>query len=130
MEEIAWGQQFLGFETPSFIKAANKQGELTLHNIKGLQGHSEYFRVLFGMGGFVELSLNLHTRFLKISVPPILFSFFIVIIAVSILDLFNDFVSLGERFDWGIRWMSEVIEMLIGGAGFLYVLLMRRWFKR
>src|SRR5512136_1602586 len=30
MEEIAWGQEFLHFETPDFFKELNVQGQLTL----------------------------------------------------------------------------------------------------
>jgi tetratricopeptide (TPR) repeat protein len=32
MEEISWGQQVFGWESPDFFKANNKQGETNLHN--------------------------------------------------------------------------------------------------
>jgi tetratricopeptide (TPR) repeat protein len=36
MEEISWGQRLLGVPTPTFIKAANFQGEITFHNIRAI----------------------------------------------------------------------------------------------
>ena len=32
-EEISWGQRLLGIETPKYLEAVNKQGEITLHNV-------------------------------------------------------------------------------------------------
>jgi len=32
-EEVAWGQHYLGYETPEFWKSRNVQEELTLHNL-------------------------------------------------------------------------------------------------
>lgn len=32
-EEIAWGQHYLGYETPAFFAERNVQGELTVHNL-------------------------------------------------------------------------------------------------
>ncbi len=58
MEEVAWGQWFFGFETPSALKSINVQGEFTVHNIRGLQGHSEFFRVTFGLGGLLGVWLS------------------------------------------------------------------------
>jgi len=53
MEEIAWGQQFIGYETPDFIKPINVQGEVTLHNYRGHNSALEL--VVFGvaMAGFM-----------------------------------------------------------------------------
>lgn len=38
-EEISWGQRLLGLSTPSTLNHENVQHELTLHNIKGVQGN-------------------------------------------------------------------------------------------
>jgi hypothetical protein len=36
-EEISWGQRLLGIETPSVLVDGNRQDELNLHNVEGLQ---------------------------------------------------------------------------------------------
>ena len=36
MEELAWGQMMLGWETPENFRSLNAQGETTLHNIHGI----------------------------------------------------------------------------------------------
>lgn len=47
MEEIAWGQQLLAFNTPLSIQEINMQGETTIHNIRGLHGNTDYLRFAF-----------------------------------------------------------------------------------
>jgi hypothetical protein len=121
MEEIAWGQQFFGFATPEFMKDLNAQDELTLHNIEGLQGHSEWFRLTFGLSGLLGVTLAVRPLFRRIGVPPVLLSHFVVITAMAAIDLFNDTYSLGRGADRIVNRLSELVEMLIGMAGFLYV---------
>ena len=43
MEEIAWGQWFFGVDHPRAI-----------HNLAPFQGHTEYFRVFFGVAGLIR----------------------------------------------------------------------------
>ena len=129
MEEIAWGQQFFNFQTPYFIKTINAQRELTVHNLNGLHGKSEFFHILFGAGGLVGIWLNTRLSSHEIGVPLVLLTWFFSITAVSGIDLYNDYFPIEKSFDQGMRWMSEVIEMLIGIAGFLYISLMTRKLK-
>ena len=126
MEEIAWGQQFLHFNTPEIINRRNLQGELTLHNIKGLQGNSEIFRLIFGIGGLVGVAVRRFPRLQPISVDPLLLPFLLVITAVSAVDTYNDLYSLGENIDTGVQRMSELVEMLIGCAALAYVVSIAR----
>ena len=72
MEEVAWGQWFFGFETPAALKSINVQDEVTIHNIRGLHGHSEFFRVAFGLGGLLGVWLSSRRYFRLIGVPLIL----------------------------------------------------------
>lgn len=39
MEEISWGQRYLGFETPPQILEHNRQREMTVHNLEFVQPH-------------------------------------------------------------------------------------------
>ncbi len=121
MEEIAWGQQFFHFDTPEIIKPLNAQGELTLHNLNGLQGNSEYFRIFFGVCGLLGMLLY-KNDWLKLLAPPkILLSFFILITVISLMDLYADYVTINSMVDKGLHRLSELIEMLIGLAGLLYI---------
>lgn len=51
MEEISWGQRVLGIATPAFIREANVQGELTLHNLEPFQRYRHWLLILFGAAG-------------------------------------------------------------------------------
>ena len=122
MEEIAWGQHFLGFETPDRLEEINQQGETTLHNIGRLQGRSEVFRLVFGFAGLVGIWLYYQPPFTDIGVTPSLWPWFAVIALAAAIDLHHDYFPVGTGFyDQGWRWLSEVVEMLIGAAALLYV---------
>lgn len=121
MEEVAWGQKVINFETPSVWKELNAQGEMTLHNVHGLQGRSEIFRLTFGLGGLIGVWVARKPALRKIAAPGMLLSWFLVISGHSIVDMFNDVVPVQKDFDAAIYRLSELIEMLIGMAGFLYV---------
>jgi len=126
MEEVAWGQWFFGFETPSALKSINVQHEFTVHNIRGLHGHTEFVRVAFGLGGLLGVWLSSRQYFRKIGAPFILLSWFLIISALAALDLYVDFFSIERRFDKLINKLSELVEMMIGISGFLFVWLNAR----
>ncbi len=121
MEEIAWGQRFLGFETPSVFRQINAQNELTIHNIYALQGHSEFFRLAFGVGGLLGMWLSFHPVLRKVGVPLILCSWFLIIAVHASVDTYNDYFPIGTRFDFLMQRSSELIELLIGISAFLYL---------
>jgi len=124
MEGIAWGQWFFGFETPGFWKGINSQKETTLHNIQGISGHSEFFRVIFGVGGFVGILLSFSPKFRKFTPPMILLPYFLIFIVLASMDLYADFYPLPKLVDSGLSRLAEVLEMLIAISAFLYL-----WFK-
>ncbi len=123
MEEIAWGQQFLGFASPESWRAINVQGETTLHNIAGIQGRSEIFRLVFGLGGLAGVWLSFRPRFRKIGSPIVLLPWFAVIALHAGVDTYNDFYPIAQRFDYLIQRTSELVEMQIAFSGLLYILL-------
>jgi hypothetical protein len=126
MEEVAWGQQFLGFETPSALREMNEQDQATLHNIEGLQGRTEFFRVVFGLGGLIGVWLSHHQRFREIGAPVVLLPWFLVIALVASLDLYADYFFIPRQIDSGLYLMSELVEMLIGVSAFLFIWLNAR----
>lgn len=128
MEEIAWGQQFWAFQTPLLLEEVNMQGEATLHNIRGLHGNTEYFRLLFGLGGMIGIVFALKNRLPKIAPPLVLLSWFAVIAGHASVDVINDIVPIQKEFDAAISKLAELVELLIALAGFLYLWLKAKKF--
>ncbi|TGV01587.1 hypothetical protein [Flavivirga rizhaonensis] len=129
MEEISWGQWFFHFKTPESWAKINGQGETTLHNLQGLQGHSEILRMVFGLGGMLGIILGNLNKFKKISAPPVLISWFIIIFCHATVDFVQDRVSISTKYDFAIVKTSEFIELLIAGSSFLYFWLNFRMLK-
>ena len=128
-EEVAWGQWFIGFETPAGLSEINTQNELTLHNLEVFNDHLEVFPLLFGVLGLVSIWFNKLPRLNKIASPPVLLSWYLAIAIISAIDLIQDFFVLQEQFDHLINHLDEAIEMLVGIAGFLYVWLNAKLFE-
>jgi hypothetical protein len=121
MEEISWGQQFLGFETPEPFRAINEQQETTLHNINGMSGNSEYLRLLYGIGGAFGVLLISYKPLQKIAVPFFLLPWFLLIAGHAVVDVFNDIVPIQKHFDALISELAELVEMLIGFSAMIYI---------
>jgi hypothetical protein len=120
MEEISWGQWFFHFQTPESIARINTQGEFTLHNLKGLGGHTVWLRLAFGVGALVGTALWPLPAFRPVAVSPKLLAWWLVITAFALGDLVSDFAGprqLAALFDV----MSEVVELLIAVAACLYL---------
>ncbi|MEN8255444.1 MAG: hypothetical protein ABFR33_08240 [Verrucomicrobiota bacterium] len=123
MEEVAWGQWVFGFETPDCINHINAQQETTLHNMGCLQGKSELFRLAFSIGGLLGVMIHGMPRFNIAGVPPLLFPWFLIITAHALLDVYNDYFPIEKQFDAYMQRTSELVELLIAMAVFLYILL-------
>ncbi len=121
MEEISWGQQFAGFETPANFSAINEQGETTIHNIKGMSGNSEYLRLFYGISGTIGVLLYSYKPFRKVAAPMFLLPWFLVIIGHSVVDAFNDIVPIQKHFDALMSELAELVEMLIAFSAFFYI---------
>ena len=120
VEEVSWGQRWLGFETPESFRGINRQGELTLHNVGALQGSSEWMRLLAGLAGLFAVAAHRIPALIRLSAAAVLYSWFLVITGHALVDSFNDIVPIEPRFDFMMQRTSEVIELLIGLAAFLY----------
>ena len=128
-EEIAWGQWFFAYETPLGLRDLNTQGEMTLHNIEGLQGKSEAFRMVFGLGGLLGIVLGRH-RLLKAVAPPSeLLGWFVLIAFFGAGELLTDWVTLPiEPIHDGLRskLFSEFQELVIAVVALVYVVALAR----
>lgn len=130
-EEVAWGQWFIGFETPASLSEINTQNELTLHNLEVFNDHLEIFPLLFGIAGIISVWLNKTNIFFwkKVSSPHVLLSWYVIITLMSGIDLIQDFFVIQEQFDYLMNYLDEVVEMLVGISGFLYIWLNAKMFK-
>ena len=125
-ETSAWGQQVLGYRTPDWMQARNAQGQMTLHNMYGWQDHNHWLRAVFAIGGFIGIALQKSSRFRKIAVPAILFSWFLAIAIKCVLDFWTKSFPAGIAWDWEMfKWIvnrtSKVAKMMVGMAALLYV---------
>ncbi|MDH3493710.1 MAG: hypothetical protein OEM82_09185 [Acidobacteriota bacterium] len=129
LEEIAWGQQLWGFATPESLKGINMQGETTIHNINGIHGNTEVFRLLFGLGGLIGIYVSRFRAFAKIAAPVVLFTWFAVITGHSAIDVFDDNVSVPKYMEAATSTLAELVELLIATAGFIYLYVNSKMFS-
>lgn len=122
MEETNWGQEFFEFDTPQVFRKLTRHREMSLHKRHLVDGQSEYLRMIAGLGMLLGLRLWRFPLFRKIAMPPVLWPWPVVITTLSGIDLYTVFFPVSRFFyrTMGI-YMSEVTEMLIGLAAFLYV---------
>lgn len=130
MEEISWGQAFVGFGTPAFLKALNAQGESNFHNIHGLQGGAEVFRGVYGLGGIVGVWLCYRPRFRKVGSPLILLPWFLIVALFAALDFCIEHFHVHSSLAWLILTLAEVMELLVGISALLFIWLNARMFSR
>ncbi len=128
LEEAAWGQWLFGFEVPQTWQEINMQGDLTLHNLPGLQGNTELMRIGFGLGGLAGIWLIKFPYFKKIGSPALLWPWFVVIASHATLDYVNDFFVFHSYYDFLVGRSAELIELLIAICAFLYLYLNKRRF--
>ena len=126
MEEVAWGQRLLGFETPPSLKEINRQDETTVHNIGPLQGRTEFMRLAFGLGGLLGVLASSRQRFQKVGAPVILLPWFLIIILLTAPDLYADYFRIRGHLDSYVSRLSELVELMIGISACLYVWLNAR----
>lgn len=62
-----------------------------------------------------------YRRYYKLSVSRVLFLWFFWVTQVGGYDLINDFVPTVQKIDTLTYYLSEVVEMLIGVAAFLFI---------
>ena len=122
MEEVNWGQLFIEFETPEIIRKLTKHREMSIHKRHLIDGQSEYLRMIVCVGMWLLLLPWRSPHLQKIAMPRVLWTWPFVITILCGIDLYTVFVQEPRFFyrTMGI-YMSEVTEMLIGLAAFLYV---------
>ncbi len=129
-EETSWGQDFYHYRSPDFFERWNEQGDVTLHNLNGINGRNHFLRLAFGAGGLIGLLAWKSERFRDVAPPRPLQTWFWLIALKSTLDVFAVSRAGGSMSAYIIAELSEVIEMLVAMAGLLYVWLNGRRLER
>ena len=121
MEEISWGQQFFGWETPEEIAWRNAQGETTLHNHHHLQEFLEILAIMFALSGLIGVLLQRLNVLRDLMPRPILFFWFVPLLVVASLDLMHEFWIFWHEFDELINYLDEVNEMICAMCALAFV---------
>jgi hypothetical protein len=131
-EEVAWGQQFLGFRTPEFVQSFNVQNEFTLHNFSALQDHTDFLNLIFGIAGLIGIQLGAYRQLKRVSIDSSLTSWFSLILILGAFgvgfDLFLDGRPLNYPAEYPFHIQTETAELLIGMGSALYLWLNLRKF--
>ena len=130
MEEISWGQLANGFESSSELGSYSRQEGTTIKNVRVWRDHLEVLPLTIGLIGLLSVWTSKIPYLWKISSPMILLPWFVVIIVFSAIDLFHDFYVIYPKLDNLVDNLEEVIELLIGISGFLFIWLNTRKFSR
>lgn len=126
MEEIAWGQKLLGFETPEVLEQLNQQQEMTLHNLPGLHGHSDIMWATFALGGLVGIGLRRLAAFKDIAPSVLLVPWFLTILCIAVPLVWKDYSGADNRLITLFHRMDEFNELLIAMTSCLYLWLCMR----
>lgn len=130
LEEVAWGQRVLGFDTPAAFKALNRQGELTLHNLQGVHEALPCLPLLFGLGGLAGVGLGSRRPFHAVAAPRVLATWFLAIAVLAVLDVCAHAFALERHVEKAFRRLAELSELLVAASALLYVLLNRSRLRR
>jgi hypothetical protein len=131
-EEIAWGQRLFGLETPDALERVNRQGEITVHNIRGL---SSSFAVVFVTAGLYGAGAALWFRRLRpardrelvdLLVPPLfMVSLFLVVPVYKVVRGLLDLAGVPTLTDYG-----EYVELCLAFAFASFCVLAYRVHRR
>ncbi|MGI9114027.1 MAG: hypothetical protein DLM52_02225 [Chthoniobacterales bacterium] len=129
-EETSWGQNLYHYRTPEVFDRWNEQGEVTIHNLDGLNDRNHFLRLAFGAGGLIGLLAWKSARFRDLAPPRVLQIWLWLIALKSALDIYTTPYAARLMNAYIVAQLSEVIEMLIAIAGLLYVWLNGRRLQR
>jgi len=129
MEKVRWGQLFFISEAQSDLRNINQPEETIIHNFQIWRNYLEIFPLAFGIAGLLGIWISKIPHFRKISVPRILWSWFVIIAIISAIDLSHDFYNPPPQFDNLVNNLEEVIEMMVGISGILFIWLNTRRFR-
>ena len=129
MEKVRWGQQFFISDAQSGLSNINQEEETVIHSIQFWRNYLEIFPLAFGIAGLLGVWISNRRHLCKISSPYILWPWFVIIAIISAIDLSHDFYDPPPQFDNLVNNLEEVIELMVGISGFLFIWLNTRRFR-
>ncbi len=126
MEEISWGQQLIGFETPEAFVEFNYQEETNWHNHHRLQHFLEVFAIMFALAGLVGVTLARLGVNRQLMPRPFMFWWFAPLLVVASLDLMHEFWIPSRQFDNLVNALDEVNEMICAMCALTFIEIKRR----
>ncbi len=125
LEELSWGQRFIGIESPEFFENYNSKSELSLHNLVWLESYLYFgFIILGALGGMSWLIVKLIDKKKKMS--PFLYRYLFPswFISSFFLIVFAYFLTLQYISQWEIIMtpIKECMELTLS-LGFLWFIL-------
>ena len=129
-EEVAWGQWFFHWQTPEEWRAVNVQGETTLHNVPGLNDVLPVLHILFAAGALVGIAARRVRPLRWLATPGVLAPWFALVLVHQLLELATAIAFRGSVQHKLFERTSEVVEMYLAIAAWLYVFLNARRLRR
>ena len=83
----------------------------------------------FGLAGLFGVWISNRRHHCKISLPYILWPWFVIIAIISAIDLSSDFYEYLPILMDAVDDLEEVMEMMVGISGFLFIWLNTRMFR-
>jgi hypothetical protein len=126
-EEISWGQRLFGLETPAGFQGVNTQGELNLHNVRGvlrvvnlatLIGAGVLTALPLVLAGFRAVGLPIWDRAWRVVPPIALVSAFLLPFGYRLLRLVTASGTSGS--------FAEAVELSLYFGLLVFALLIRR----
>ena len=133
LEELSWGQRFIGVKSPEFFETYNSKSELSLHNLVWLETYLYYGFIILGiLGGLSWLIVKLLDRKRKIKniyykylFPSWFISSFFLLVCIyfSILQYLSQWENL-------LTPLKEFMELTLslGFFGFIIISFFRQSF--
>ena len=118
-DELAWDQVLVVLFRDGAAAAA--EAERGLHELSAIREHTDILRFGFALVGVVGVFLTHRSRFPFLKVPMELLPWLVVIGAISLIDILDGAVSLGESFSDFLLRASELTEMMIAVVVLLYI---------
>ena len=126
LEELSWGQRFIGVQSPDFFENYNSKSELSLHNLVWLESYLYFgFIILGAWGGMSWLIVRLIDK--KKQMSPLLYRYLFPswFISSFFLIVFCYFFILQYVSQWEIIMtpIKECMELTLSLGFFWFVMI-------
>lgn len=128
LEELSWGQRFIGVQSPDFFEKYNSKSELSLHNLVWLESYLYFgFIILGALGGIGWFIVKLIEQNQNKKNSPFLSSYLVPswFISSFFLIVFAYFFTLQYMSQWEVMLtpIKECMELTLALGFFWFILI-------